>query len=227
MHLLVDAQDGFVSDDIVNKTNGYPLSEVIFLAGIISTIVVETFAHAAPIEDSSSSSVSDIENNDAGMSLKAPKQSVARKVMIALSSIILHSVIVGFDLGLQTSITIVIALLIALIFHQFFEGLSVGMMFKGMQNESVLPKVLSALFVLTTPIGIVIGMTTAPSTAGTVAKGVVNSFAAGSLVYIALMEFVAEELKFLSEAQDPQTRRLMMSAFVSGAAFMALLANWA
>lgn len=223
MHLLVDAQDGFVSDEIVNKTNGYPFSEVIFLAGIMSSVIIDTCTHSISVQGNSMS-VSDIESEG---SSKNPQPSVEGKIMVALSSIILHSIIVGFDLGLQSSFSVVLALLIALIFHQFFEGLSVGMMLKGLRENTMATRTLSAVFILTTPIGIVLGMTTAPSTAGSIAKGVVNSFAAGSLVYIALMEFVAEEMKFLCDAQEPQTRRLMISAFISGAAFMALLANWA
>ena len=223
MHLLVDAQDGFVSDDIVNKTNGYPLSEVIFLAGIMSSVIMDTYTHSVSLQGSPAA-VSDIESDGSN---KTPQHSVEGKVLVALSSIILHSVIVGFDLGLQSSSTVVLALLIASVFHQFFEGLSVGMMLKGLREKPMMTRMLSAVFVFTTPIGIVLGMTTAPSSAGSIAKGVVNSFAAGSLVYIALVEFVAEELKFLSEAQEPMTRRLMISAFVGGAAFMALLANWA
>ena len=223
MHLLVDAQDGFISDDIVNKTNGYPLSEVIFLAGIMSSVIIDTLTHSVTVQ-SNSMSVSDVESND---SIKPPLHSDEGKVMIAGSSIILHSIIVGFDLGLQNSFSVIVALLIALVFHQFFEGLSVGMMLKGLRENTMMTKTLSVVFTLTTPIGVVLGMTTAPSPAGSVAKGVVNSFAAGSLVHIALMEFLADELKFLSETHEPQTRRLMLSAFISGAAFMALLANWA
>ncbi|KAG0271622.1 hypothetical protein BGZ95_000523, partial [Linnemannia exigua] len=73
--------------------------------------------------------------------------------------IALHSVIIGITLGTTVGAEFV-SLLIALLFHQFFEGVALGGRIASLQfkRTSVRPWLLSAWFACSTPLGMAIGI---------------------------------------------------------------------
>ncbi|KAI1363418.1 Fe transport protein 3 [Xylaria arbuscula] len=119
--------------------------------------------------------------------------------------ILFHSVFVG----ITVSITIngFIVLLIAIIFHQVFEGLGLGSRIAAVPypKSSIRPWVLVFAFGTTAPIGQAIGLATRgtydPNSAfGLIIVGVFNAISSGLLIYAALVDLLAED--FLSEESN-------------------------
>ncbi|KAJ2986796.1 hypothetical protein NUW58_g4859 [Xylaria curta] len=116
--------------------------------------------------------------------------------------ILFHSVFVG----ITVSITIdgYIVLLIAILFHQVFEGLGLGSRIAAVpyRPKSIQPWVLVLAFGTTAPIGQAIGLGARnsydPNSAfGLIIVGVFNAISSGLLIYAALVDLLAED--FLSE----------------------------
>ncbi|KAK3332152.1 Zinc/iron permease [Cercophora scortea] len=116
--------------------------------------------------------------------------------------ILFHSVFVG----MTVSITIqgFIVLLVAILFHQMFEGLGLGSRIAAVPypKGSIRPWVLVVAFGTTAPIGQAIGLLARssydPNSAfGLIIVGVFNAISSGLLLYAALVDLLAED--FLSE----------------------------
>jgi zinc transporter 1/2/3 len=153
------------------------------------------------------------------------------KLIIFEFSIALHSVIIGYNLGTLTEedIGTIEALMIAVAFHQFFEGFSLGTMMAEQENVSFMMRIIFiSTFSFTTPIGILIGIFTSDSKNGNYAKGIANGFAAGLLIYAALVEILAHEFrKETSKKVAALHKPIMCLTMLLGAACMSLLAVWA
>ena len=154
-------------------------------------------------------------------------------VLVFEASIGLHSIIIGFGLGSLDDVSSIISLLCALIFHQFFEGLTLGMLISEVQflNHIQISDgfklFLSAFFSLSTPFGIILGMRITGSQLGDTISGLANGFAAGCLVYGGLVEIISEEFSRVVDKEKPFVKPLMYSALCFGCASMAILAVWA
>merc|ERR1712078_634176 len=74
-------------------------------------------------------------------------------------SILIHSVLIGFDMGLQTK-SVWIPLCIAISFHQFFEGFAVAQILLDAKFGFWKKFAMTAFYSLTTSVGIVIGICT-------------------------------------------------------------------
>ena len=71
-------------------------------------------------------------------------------------SIAMHSILIGLGVGVSSDLTEIRALMIALIIHQFFEGIAIGAMVRqSVGNFKVAFTIL--LFTSTCSIGIAIG----------------------------------------------------------------------
>jgi len=153
------------------------------------------------------------------------------KLIIFESAIAVHSIIIGFNLGILTDddLAELKSLMIALAFHQFFEGFSLGTIISSIRNLPFAYNLLfSIIFSITTPIGIIIGLLTTNSAASDHAKGVANGLAGGFLIYAGLVEIRIEEFnKETTKEVRIQQIPLMCLSMVIGAAFMGILAIWA
>ncbi|KAJ2359301.1 hypothetical protein IWW50_000023 [Coemansia erecta] len=149
--------------------------------------------------------------------------------------ICLHSVIIGVTLSVATGSEFK-TLLIAICFHQFCEGMALGSRLAEVQHgkHAFLRAVLSAtLFMLVTPLGMVIGVgvrySYAPSSpASLIAMGVLDSLSAGILLYSGLVNLLAEEFGTL-EFRGYRTGKKVacfVATFVGGGV-MALIGKWA
>ncbi|KAJ9165608.1 Zinc/iron permease [Coniochaeta hoffmannii] len=148
--------------------------------------------------------------------------------------ILFHSVFVGMTI----SITIdgFIILLVAILFHQMFEGLGLGSRIAAVpyKKGSIRPWVLVVAFGTTAPIGQAIGLVTRstydPNSAfGLIIVGVFNAISSGLLLYAALVDLLAED--FLSEeANRVMKKKDKVSAFMfvlAGAAGMSVVGAFA
>ncbi|KAI0969538.1 Fe transport protein 3 [Xylaria arbuscula] len=148
--------------------------------------------------------------------------------------ILFHSVFVG----ITVSITIdgFIVLLIAIIFHQVFEGLGLGSRIAAVPypKGSIRPWLLVFAFGTTAPLGQAIGLATRntydPNSAfGLIIVGVFNAISSGLLIYAALVDLLAED--FLSEESSliltPKDKKIAFMWVILGAIGMSIIGAFA
>ncbi|KAL7103183.1 hypothetical protein ACP275_08G164300 [Erythranthe tilingii] len=146
--------------------------------------------------------------------------------------IVVHSVIIGISLGASQSSYTIKPLLVALSFHQFFEGMGLGGCISQARFKSVTAMIMTLFFSLTTPIGIGVGIGISSvykenSSTGLIVEGVMNSASAGILIYMALVDLLAAD--FMNPRMEGNLR-LQLGAHTSlllGAGCMSFLAKWA
>ncbi|KAJ8114070.1 hypothetical protein ONZ43_g4996 [Nemania bipapillata] len=148
--------------------------------------------------------------------------------------ILFHSVFVG----ITVSITIkgYIVLLIAILFHQVFEGLGLGSRIAAVPypKGSIRPWILVIAFGTTAPIGQAIGLgahnTYDPNSAfGLIIVGVFNAISSGLLIYAALVDLLAED--FLSEesgrVMTTKDKKVAFTYVLAGAVGMSIVGAFA
>ena len=118
-------------------------------------------------------------------------------VLLAMLSI--HSIVAGIALGLEEQVAGAVTLLIGIVFHKgpaaFALILSTHM--AGIRRSR--QKVFLAFFCVMTPLGIVLGVSSSvlfatSSNVYGVMQGVFNAFAAGTFIYIAVIDIIDKEL---------------------------------
>jgi zinc transporter 1/2/3 len=146
---------------------------------------------------------------------------------------VFHSVLIGVGVGvLVDGRKEVVALLIALSFHQFLEGVSLGSVVNVAGFSKVKGLGMVLIYSLTTPVGIAIGIGIAssydPSSVTAMAvQGVLSAVAGGMLLYIALIQLIGEEFSRQELVERNGLKSAMLLALTLGAACMCLLAVWA
>ena len=118
-------------------------------------------------------------------------------VLLAMLSI--HSIVAGIALGLEEHVAAAATLLIGIVFHKgpaaFALILSTHMAGIGRSRQ----KAFLAFFCVMTPLGIVLGVSSSvvfATSSGVygVMQGVFNAFAAGTFIYIAVIDIIDKEL---------------------------------
>ncbi|KAJ1970437.1 hypothetical protein H4R34_006058 [Dimargaris verticillata] len=147
--------------------------------------------------------------------------------------IALHSIFVGLSLGTADG-TEFVTLLIALCFHQFFEGIALGSRIAELPAKSVWKPVCNAVLVAsTTPLGAVLGMAIrsvyrARSETTLIIQGILYAISSGMLIYTGLVNLIAEEFAHPSFMALPGRLKFMyIVTMYLGAAGMGLVGLWA
>ncbi|OQO00426.1 hypothetical protein B0A48_13775 [Cryoendolithus antarcticus] len=152
------------------------------------------------------------------------------------AGILFHSVFIGMALSVSTGPPFYV-LLIAISFHQTFEGLALGSRIAAISSfstSSLKPWIMCLLYGVTTPIGQAVGLGVhglydPSSEVGLLMVGVVNAVSCGLLVYAGLVQLLAED--FLSERSYVELkgkRRVQAcGAVVGGAMLMAFVGAFA
>jgi zinc transporter ZupT len=149
--------------------------------------------------------------------------------------IALHSVLIGLTLG--TTNDAFVGLFIALCFHQFFEAIALGAQIANLKTATLKSAVSMVIFYsLTTPVGIAIGIgihsgTYNPkSVASLLSSGILDSLAAGVLIYVAIVNLITAEMGANAHAFYSLSSRLKLLYFTAlylGATAMAIIGRWA
>jgi hypothetical protein len=161
------------------------------------------------------------------------------KAYVMEMSVAVHSIIIGIALGSfavggpDTNIQRLRALIIAITLHQFFEGIGLGTILKAARAQLGSIKIIIFIltFAMTVSIGIFIGIMIlrhnpngSESHSGMLTSGILNSLAAGVMLYVALVEMMAEDF----QTQSGRLLKCSMGfAMMLGTAVMAILAIWA
>lgn len=167
------------------------------------------------------------------------------QVMLLEAGILFHSIFIGMALSVATG-TSFIVLLVAISFHQTFEGLALGSRIASIRafhstsssssksKKSIKPWLMALAYGTTTPLGQAIGLGVhnlydPESAAGLLMVGVTNAISSGLLLFAGLVELLAED--FLSdksyEVLTGRRRLEACGAVVAGGLLMALVGAWA
>jgi zinc transporter 1/2/3 len=159
-------------------------------------------------------------------------------ILVLQLGIMLHSLVIGFTLALASGADFG-SLATAISFHQFFEGLSLGIRIAALpahpdpRQSSLgwLRPLLALLFALTTPAGILSGLIVFDAglrgggVGAKVAEGVLSAVSAGMLIYAACVEMLAADFVLNSTLWHASKGKqvLALASVGMGAAGMVLL----
>ncbi|KAF0694320.1 Aste57867_14794 [Aphanomyces stellatus] len=171
-----------------------------------------------------------------GLVEDANATSAMRKVINVLIfevGVAIHSFIIGLDLGVATGSSFN-TLLVAISFHQFFEGVAVGSSAVS-AFTSTRSSVLTAIgYSLTTPLGMALGVAISSSYSDTSSaslwvRGTLDAIAGGILVYTGLVELLTYQYTINQEFHaKPMSMRSLAYLFLwLGAGAMAIVGYWA
>ncbi|XP_047306672.1 zinc transporter 5-like [Impatiens glandulifera] len=146
--------------------------------------------------------------------------------------IIAHSVVIGISLGTSQSPKTIKPLIVALSFHQLFEGLGLGGCIYQAKFNKITAWVMAIFSFLTTPIGIVVGLMLGStykenSPTALITQEMLNSASAGILIYMALVDLIAAD--FMTQKMKNNFKLLFISnvSLILGLSCMSILALWA
>jgi zinc transporter 1/2/3 len=164
------------------------------------------------------------------------QQKALLQCLLLEAGILFHSIFIGMAVSVATG-TAFIVLLIAISFHQTFEGLALGSRIAAIsafEKGSWKPWLMALAYGTTTPAGQAIGLLVHNlydpySQMGLLMVGVMNAISSGLLLFAGLVELLAED--FLSDHSYETlkgARRLeACAAVVAGSMLMALVGAWA
>ena len=163
------------------------------------------------------------------------QQKLLLQCFLLEAGILFHSVFIGIALSVSTGSPFAV-LLVAISFHQTFEGLALGSRIASvaLPASSVKPWLMALAYGTTTPIGQAIGLAVhglydPKGQGGLLMVGIMNAVSSGLLLFAGLVELLAED--FLSESSygtlRGRRRIEACGAVVGGAALMALVGAWA
>lgn len=155
------------------------------------------------------------------------KKAVVKGIILEIA-VAVHSFIIGFDFGTLTSLNSVKILFAALIIHQFFEGISLGAAILDAKLDMKTKILFAFIFSVTFSIGIAIGMAVdSISYTGEYVAGCANGFAAGCLIYSALVEMIGEDFSNSNFDKKAKLKTKMYFSLAIGIVVMAILAIYA
>ncbi|KAJ8584672.1 Zinc/iron permease [Rhizopogon salebrosus TDB-379] len=123
-------------------------------------------------------------------------------ILVLQLGIMIHSIVIGLTLAITTGSEFT-SLLVAIIFHQLFEGLSLGIRIASLPSSedggdnyiNILRPTLAVLFAVTNPAGIILGLVVFKRGLDVAEmltfQGIMSAISAGMLMYAACVEMLA------------------------------------
>lgn len=164
------------------------------------------------------------------------QQKLLLQCLLLEAGILFHSIFIGIALSVATG-TSFLVLLLAISFHQTFEGLALGSRIAAIPQfgpSSPKPWLMALAYGTTTPLGQAIGLGAhnlydPAGETGLLMVGVMNAVSSGLLLFAGLVELLAED--FLSDRSygvlKGRRRIEACAAVVAGGGLMALVGAWA
>ena len=238
----------------LSEISDYPLGGTFVMIGVMLLLMIEHLSHHAwghdhahpPPQASADPNVVDpkqpIEADHAHSCLNNLSSSKLVEVKIRKTRVLalylfefaclFHSVVIGIALGVTTNRSTLINLIIALIFHQFLEGVSLGCVIAETPITSAKSIFMIVAYSSTTPLGIGMGMIInafgdPESFESILIQGLCQGLAGGMLIYLALIQIIAEEFSKTSGLQSLWQKLAMHLALIGGALGMCIIAIWA
>ncbi|XP_062230857.1 zinc transporter 6-like [Phragmites australis] len=161
------------------------------------------------------------------------KQKMVSKVLEI--GIVFHSVIIGVTMGMSQDVCAIRPLVVALSFHQVFEGMGLGGCIAQAGFGMATVGYMCIMFSVTTPLGILLGMAVFHMTGyddsspnALIMEGILGSLSAGILIYMALVDLIS--LDFFHNKMMSASLKLKKASYIAlvlGSASMSILALWA
>ncbi|ODV89373.1 hypothetical protein CANCADRAFT_27782 [Tortispora caseinolytica NRRL Y-17796] len=169
---------------------------------------------------------------------KDPKQDINIEsseivtVMVLELGVVVHSVFVGLSLGTAQGPTFW-SLLIAVAFHQGFEGLALGVRLANLRIKTFYQVLACLPFGFTAPLGQAIGIAARKSFSENsptvlVTIGIINCISTGLLIYGIYVDILVHD--FMNQYEEPLSKPKAICATISillGLVCMSVLAAWA
>ncbi|KAL6610365.1 hypothetical protein ACP70R_040334 [Stipagrostis hirtigluma subsp. patula] len=146
--------------------------------------------------------------------------------------VVVHSLIIGMSLGASDFPSTVRPLVPALTFHQLFEGIGLGGCIVQAKFRLKSVVAMALFFSLTTPVGVAVGIAISSvyeetSPTALVVQGLLEAAAAGILVYMALVDILAEDFMSARVQSRARLQLALNASLLLGAGMMSMLAIWA
>uniref|UniRef100_A0A6B2LCE1 Zinc/iron permease n=1 Tax=Arcella intermedia TaxID=1963864 RepID=A0A6B2LCE1_9EUKA len=202
----------------------------VLLSHLIQFLAEGKFLQAFGEKDSEEEGASVPSHGHAHGALISENQKRTLSTYILELAIGIHSVIIGMDLGVSASEFT--TLLIALCFHQFFEGIGLGYRIAEIKYKRKLFGYLSSfVYAITTPLGVAIGIAmrlnqSETSASGALVTGVLDAAAAGILIYSSML-LIMEEFGLGFRKMTKARQAFCFVSFYAGCGLMATLGLWA
>lgn len=194
-------------------------------------------AHSQPLRHRPHTSKSHRQQTETDVPIQNPQRQLLQCLLLE-AGILFHSIFIGMALSVATGTSFVV-LLIAISFHQTFEGFALGSRIASLIPDlfapnSMKPWLMSLAYGTTTPVGQAIGLILhnlydPASTTGLLMVGITNAISSGLLLFAGLVELLAED--FLSESSYETLKgRRRVEACISvacGALLMAFVGAFA
>uniref|UniRef100_A0A803N626 Uncharacterized protein n=1 Tax=Chenopodium quinoa TaxID=63459 RepID=A0A803N626_CHEQI len=206
IHILPEAFEGLTSPCIGETPwQKFPFAAFIAMVASIGSLMVDSLAtgHYRRVhfggkdgnkEVSINSKVVDEESSDELGEQLSKLELIRHRVtaQVLELGIVVHSVIIGISLGTSQRLDTIKPLMVALSFHQFFEGMGLGGCINQAKFKSRAMATMAMFFSLTTPIGIGIGIAIAgvydqSSPRSLIIQGIFEAAAAASMVHLLLV----------------------------------------
>ncbi|PLB33982.1 putative ZIP family zinc transporter [Aspergillus candidus] len=171
------------------------------------------------------------------LSVQNPQRQLLQCLLLE-AGILFHSIFIGMAVSVATGTSFVV-LLVAISFHQTFEGFALGSRIASLIPDlfapsSMKPWLMALAYGTTTPIGQALGLILhnlydPGSTTGLLMVGITNAISSGLLLFAGLVELLAEDFLSQSSYTDLRGRRRVDAciAVFSGAVLMALVGAFA
>ncbi|ORX79679.1 Zinc/iron permease [Anaeromyces robustus] len=158
------------------------------------------------------------------------KQIICYLLEIGIS---IHSILIGIAYGMTNDEELLI-LMIALMFHQFFEGVSLSSVFIEAHFKHYTAIIIMIIvYSLTLPIGAVIGLLIRSAIQSTdivyiTAQGIIDAIAGGILIYDDLVNILSRHCNSrVFKKNSLLKKNIQLFAFYLGIAAMAIIGIWA
>lgn len=146
---------------------------------------------------------------------------------------VFHSIFIGLSLGMipiSSMSNTYTSLTIALCFHQVLEGVSVGNLSNELHMSNIKVVLSAFVYSIAAPSGIVIGMCIDKNLVANETSTIIvlsfQGFAAGMLLYVALFQLIAEELRKKNTHTKVNQKMSLYIALLCGVSSMSIIALW-
>lgn len=188
-----------------------------------------------PLTKAFTHSPHDAETSNSPISAEDSQKRQILQCILLEAGILFHSIFIGMAISVATGPPFIV-FLIAIAFHQSFEGLALGSRIAAINFPSSSPRpwLMVLAYGTTTPIGQAIGLIVhnlydPHSAAGLLMVGFMNAISSGLLLFAGLVQLLAED--FLSDKSYGILKgRRRWEAFIAvlgGSCLMALVGAWA
>ncbi|GAB2301175.1 ) transport protein [Dionaea muscipula] len=242
MHVMPDSWNDLTSPCLPKAPwRLFPFTPFITMIAAYSTMMMDTFATAfyeksnlAPAAASRDDPNGNAQTVELMLGDRKDSDLMKNRVVAQVLElgIVVHSVVIGLSMGASDNYCTIRPLVIAICFHQLFEGMGLGGCITQAEYEFKMKAIMVFFFSVTTPGGIVLGILLQriydeDSPMALIVVGVLNAISAGLLIYMALVDLLAAEFKGPRLQRNIKLQSICYVVALLGSGLMSLMAKWA